>query len=107
MHTDFFSFIWRRNRTRKITKYNFKLPFFNQYWNKIDPEEDNIDKIKETKEHKNLINHLKWQPNLYFCFIMYECFIYIFNDLLLNYFNFDFFSKVLIFQKKKKKKKKK
>src|SRR5690606_12476167 len=38
------------------------------------------------------------------CFIMYECCLYIFKDLLINYFNFDFFSKSLLFKQKNKKK---
>jgi hypothetical protein len=38
---------------------------------------------------------------------MYECCLYTFSNLLINYFNFDFFSKSLIFIKKNKRKNKK
>lgn len=104
MHTDFFDFIQRKNRVRLISKWTIKNPFYKLPWNVASVEEDNLIELREKKK-LNLKTALKWNNNLFNSFIIYElCFnIYKF---LFSFFNYDFFSKVLIFLKKEKEEKK-
>ena len=98
MHTDFYDYIKRKNRVRVINKYTWDKPHYNLPWNIIDTEEDDIPQNKKTKTHKDLNSHLAWQRNIFFCYIIYEFFLKIYNKFLCSFFNSDFFNKVLIFK---------
>ncbi len=103
MSTDFYDYIKRKNRVRVITKYSLRSKRVNEIWNIVAKGPDNEDLIKEKRDLKNKKKHLVRHDNLYFFYIIYEFGLKIHDKLLANYFNYDFFGKVKIFQKIEKK----
>lgn len=105
MYTEFFEYMnnWRKNRSRKITKYSLRfIKRINLPWNIIEKGPDNEELIEKKRNLKILKKYLTRHDNLYFFFIIYEFVLKLYDNLLLNYFNYDFFGKVKIFLKNKK-----
>lgn len=104
MYTEFFDYMneWRKNRARKLTKYSLHSIRINLPWNIIEKGSDNEELIEKKRNLKILKKYLTRHDNLYFFFIIYEFALKLYDNLLLNYFNHDFFGKVKIFLKNEK-----
>lgn len=104
MRTDYFYYIKRKNRLRIFTKYIKHWPWYRDApWNQKEEGYDDEINIKIKRDQKISKDHLTYQDNIYFCYIIYEFAINIIDNFTFNYFNIDFFNKAKIFIKKEKK----
>lgn len=98
MSTDFFDYIKRKNRVRKVTKFTLHSERVNESWNVVEKGPDDEDLIKLKKKLQDKKKYLDRHDNLYFFYIIYECALKLYDKLLLNYFDYDFFEKIKVFK---------
>ena len=104
MKTDYFYYIKRKNRFRLFNKYIKHWPWYRDApWNQKEEGYDDELNIKIKRDQKICKDHLAYQDNIYFCYIIYEFAINLLDNFTFNFFNIDFFNKAKIFIKREKK----